>query len=137
MFAATAPIQVEVVGGRTPREVLAGPAQGLLAMGPDTPEVLVVISPELMTYIDKADWSREHVQEFLFERSRLPAGEWMAWNRLNRPWEINRPEEMISCVPSPDCFTVVPAGGDATPYADLIASWGSSRSVTKEIQIPR
>ena len=137
VFAATSPIQVEVVGGGTPRDVLAGPAQGLLAMGPDTPEVLVVISPELMTYIDKAAWSREQVQEFLFERSRLPAGEWVAWGRLRRPLEVNRSEEMISCVPSPDCFTVVPAGGDATPYADLIASWGSSRSVTKEIQIPR
>jgi hypothetical protein len=137
VFAATPPIQVEVVGGKDPQDVLAGPVQGLLAIGPDTPEVLVVISPELMTYIDNAAWSRKQVQEFLFEHARLSAGEWMAWHRLKRPWEINSPEEIINCLPSPDRITVVPAGGDATPYADLIASWGSSRSVTKEIQIPR
>ena len=137
VFAAVPPIQVEVVGGKTPSDVLSGPVQGLLAIGPETPEVLVVISPELMDYMDRAGWSRGQVQEFLFERSRLSAREWMVYYRLKRPWEVNSLDEVISCVPSPDCITVVPAGGDATPYADLIASWGSSRSVTKEIQIPR
>ena len=39
-------------------------------------------------------------------------------------------------VDSPDRITVVPAGGDAGEFMALITSWGSSRSVTREIAVP-
>ena len=45
-------------------------------------------------------------------------------------------ELLMGCVAGPDRITVVPAGGDAGEFMAFITSWGSSRSVTREITVP-
>ena len=100
-------------------------------------EVTVVISPELMTYLDEADWTREQVQEFLFDKTRRPATEWIEWERIDHPESIGDLDQLLGCVSDPGRITVVPGGGAAGAFIDIISSWGSSRSVTKEIKVRR
>ena len=135
-FAANAPLHVSIWGGKDPQNVLSGAAHAMLALGPSAPELLVVISPELMPYLEAAGWGRQEIQTYLYEGTLHPASEWMAWHRVERIGEINDPDELIGSVVAPERITVVAGGGDATAYVDLIASWGSSRSVTQEIKIP-
>ena len=135
VFAANAPLQVSIYGGKEPESFLLGAAHAMLGLGPSNPEVLVVVSSELMAYIAEAGWSREQVQTLLHERSRLPAREWLAWQRVDRPETIQDPDELLGCVPHQERITLVPGGGAAGGFIDLIASWGASRSVTREIQL--
>ena len=146
VFAANSPLQVTIKGGglswlnwggKDPQDFLSGAARAMLALGPFTSEVLVVISPELMAYVKAVGWGRQEIQTYLYERTLRPATEWIAWHQMEPTGEVSHPDETIGCVADPDRITVVAGGGDATAYLDLISSWASSRSVTKEIQISR
>ena len=146
VFAANSPLQVTIKGGglswlnwggKDPQDFLSGAARAMLALGPFTSEVLVVISPELMAYVKAVGWGRQEIQRYLYERTLRPATEWIAWHQMEPTGEVSHPDEIIGCVADPDRITVVAGGGDATAYLDLISSWASSRSVTKEIQISR
>lgn len=133
IFAANAPLQVSTYGGKNPETFLTAAAHGMLGMGPMMSEVLVVISPELMAYLDEADWSRQQVQEFLHKKTQRPVREWIAWERLDHPDSITDRDQLMGCVAEPERITVVPGGGAAGAFIDIVSSWGSSRSVTKEI----
>ena len=136
MVAANAPLQLETHGDRDPEGFLTAAAHAMLGFGPRLSEVVLVISQELMAYIAASNWSRAQVAEFLHEKTLRTAGEWDDWRRMDRlPPEADR-EELIGCVSGPARITVVPAGGDAGEFMALITSWGSSRSVTREISVP-
>ena len=141
VFAANAPLQVSIFGDKDPRSFLTATAHAMTGLGASISEVLVVISPEVMNYVTESDWSRRQVQEFLCEKARLTAREWTAWQRLDQrldqPQNLDDPDRILSCVADPSRITVVPAGGAAGAFIDVIASWGSSRSVTREIQLGR
>ncbi len=96
-----------------------------------------MISQELMAYVAASGWNRSQVAEFLDEKTKRPAGEWDLWRRIDRLLPDADRELLMGCVAGPDRITVVPAGGDAGEFMALITSWGSSRSVTKEIAVPR
>ncbi len=134
IFAANAPLQVSIYGGRNPEIFLTAAAHAMLGLGPSNSELLVVISPELMAYLDEASWSRQQVQQFLFEKTQRPAREWIAWERIDHPDSIVDREQLMGSVAEASRITVVPGGGAAGAFIDIIPSWGSSRSVTKEIQ---
>ena len=136
MIPGNAPLQLETHGDRDPEGFLTAAAHALLGFGPRLPEVVLVISQELMAYISAFNWSRAQVAEFLHKKTLRPAGEWDEWRRMDRlPPDADR-EALMGCVASPDRITVVPAGGDAGEFMALITCWGSSRSVTKEITVP-
>ena len=137
MVAANAPLQLEAHGDREPEGFLTAAAHAMLGLGPSLSELLLVISQELMAYLAASGWSRAQVAGFLHEKTRRPAGEWDQWRRIDKlPPDADR-EELIGSVSSPDRITVVPAGGDAGEFMAIITSWGSSRSVTREIAVPR
>ena len=137
IFAANAPLQISIYGDKNPKTFLTATAHGMIGLGPLMSEVTVVISPELMTYLDEADWTREQVQEFLFDKTRRPATEWIEWERIDHPESIGDLDQLLGCVSEPGRITVVPGGGAAGAFIDIISSWGSSRSVTKEIKVRR
>jgi hypothetical protein len=137
IFAANAPLQVSIYGNKNPENFLTGTAHAMLGLGPSLSEVLVVVSPEVMAYVAEAGWGRPQVQEFLYEKTKRPAREWTTWNRIDHPDLSADPERLIGCVAGPDRITVVPGGGAAGAFIDIISSWGSSRSVTREIQTRR
>ena len=134
VFAANAPLQVSIYGGKNPEAFLTATAHAMLGLGPSLSEVVVVISPEVMAYLAEARWSRHQVRQFLQEKTQRPAREWIAWERIDYPEHISDREQLIGCVAEPERITVVPGGGDAGAFIDVISCWGSSRSVTKEIR---
>jgi len=136
-FAANSPLQVSAHGGKEPEDFLSGSAHAMQGLGPSISEVLVVISPELMSYISEAGWSRERIAEFLHAKTQAPAKQWAAWHRIVQAHAMQDPEGSVGCVPEPGRITVVAGGGAAGAFTDLIASWASSRSVTKEVQLKR
>ena len=80
-------------------------------------------------------WSRQQVQEFLWEKTQLPAREWIAWRRVEHPENFTDQNQLVGCVIDPSRITVVAAGGAAGVYIDVIGSWGNSRSVTRKIEV--
>ena len=136
VVAANAPLQLETHGDREPEGFLTAAAHAMLGLGPRLSELVLVISQELMAYIAASGWSRGQVANFLCEKTQRPAGEWEEWRRTDRlPAGADR-DRLIGSVASPDRIAVVPAGGDAGEFMAIITSWGSSRSVTREITVP-
>ena len=136
MVAANAPLQLETHGDRDPEGFLTAAAHAMLGFGPRISEMVVAISQELMAYVAASGWSREQVAAFLHEKTLRTAGEWDEWRRMDKlPADADR-DELVGCVGGPDRITVVPAGGDAGEFMAVITSWGSSRSVTRQIAVP-
>lgn len=133
-FAANAPLQVSIYGDSQPETFLTQTAHAMLALGPSVSEVMIVISPEIMAYVAESGWSRQQIQLFLYEKTQRPLQEWLDWKRIDHPGQAVDPQELRGCVADPERITVVPGGGMAGAFIDIITSWGSSRSVTKEIQ---
>jgi hypothetical protein len=106
----------------------------MLAYGPNSTEVICVISPEAMLHIAEAGWSRRRVAEFLHENTHLPASEWSRWRRLEPAENSDR---LIPVVADADRITVLPGGGMAGAFVSLINTWGSSRSVTRQVAVPK
>ena len=71
-YATLAPLQVTLHGDRDPAGFLTPVAHAMLAYGPNSTEVICVISPEAMLHIAEAGWSRRRVAEFLHENTHLP-----------------------------------------------------------------
>ena len=132
-FATLAPLQVTLHGDRDPAGFLTTVAHAMLAFGPHSTEVICVISPEAMLHIAEAGWTRRQVAEFLHETTHLPASEWARWRRINAPGDSDQP---IPVVAEADRITVLPGGGMAGAFISLINTWGSSRSVTRQVAVP-
>ena len=136
VVAANAPLQLETHGDKEPEGFLTAAAHAMLGLGPRLSELVLVISQELMAYVAVSGWSRDQVAQFLYEKTQRPAGEWEEWRRTDRlPPGADR-DRLVGSVADPDRINVVPAGGDAGEFMAIITSWGSSRSVTREITVP-
>ncbi|MCY4555822.1 MAG: hypothetical protein OXF79_05475 [Chloroflexi bacterium] len=132
-FATLAPLQVTLHGDRDPADFLTTVAHAMLAFGPGMPEVICVISPEAMQHVAAAGWSRQRVADFLHDKARLPVAEWMRWKRMGHELDHDR---LVPVVPEADRITVLPGGGMAGAFISLISTWGSSRSVTRQVAVP-
>ena len=135
VVAAYSPLQVSVFGGKDPTSFLASVAHAMIGLGPSISEVLVVLSPEVLQYVNAAGWSRQQVQEFLWGKAQLPARDWIAWRRVEHPETFTDKDQLVGCVADPSRITVLSAGGAAGVYIDIIGSWGNSRTVTRKIEI--
>ena len=132
-FATLAPLQVTLHGDRDPAGFLTTVAHAMLAFGPHSTEVICVISPEAMLHIAEAGWTRRQAAEFLHETTHLPASEWARWRRINAPGDSDQPMPVVA---EADRITVLPGGGMAGAFISLINTWGSSRSVTRQVAVP-
>ena len=132
-YATLGPLQVTLHGDRDPADFLTTVAHSMLAFGPGMPEVICVISPEAMLHVAEAGWSRQRVAEFLHEKAQLPVAEWMRWHRMGHELDHDR---MVPVVADAGRITVLPGGGMAGGFVTLISTWGSSRSVTRQVNVP-
>ena len=132
-FATLAPLQVTLHGDRDPAGFLTTVAHAMLAFGPSSTEVICVISPEAMLHIAEAGWTRRQVAEFLHQNTHLPEAEWVRWRRME---SSGHAERMVPVVADADRITVLPGGGMAGAFISLINTWGSSRSVTRQVVVP-
>lgn len=132
-FATLAPLQVTLHGDREPAGLLTTVAHSMLAFGPNSTEVICVISPEAMLHIAEAGWTRRQVAEFLHEKARLPVSEWARWRRMEGSADDARVAPVVA---EAERITVLSGGGMAGAFISLISTWGSSRSVVRRVSAP-
>lgn len=137
VFAAEGPHQVFNESAQQPEDLLAGYAvalanpAGMMAAAPG--EYAVVIPPQHYRYLAAAGWSRQRVQQFLFERARVTADEFV---RAGKPAGRLAEHGPAPVVAQPGDFHVLAAGGSAGGMGCIIPPWAgkSSRAVTRPLR---
>ena len=103
------------------------------------PQYVLVFAGEHMAIMAKAGWTRDDVERYCFEHTKISVAE---LKRINLKDGAVGPEDetaMQSLVQTPQDFLVIAAGGRAGVQSAYIPGWGSksgSQSVTKEIRRP-
>ena len=134
VFPGLSPIQVSNFGGGSPEAALKSVADGLIVAGPGNDEIVVVLTPETIGHIKTGGWWKEQVAEYLWERSRLTAGE---WEEHGYPTGNPDADELVGVTTTWEGITVIVAGGKAGSFSAVIPLWGggsNSRSVSKIIR---
>ena len=98
----------------------------------------LVLGPEHAEEIAADGFSRQDVQEFLFEHARMPIRDLRDrsyWNfRVWPDWyEEDNPDFMVPIVYAPEDFIITVAGGTGR-HSAWLSSWYSTRSVTERIE---
>ncbi|NRA08754.1 MAG: hypothetical protein HRU02_11400 [Myxococcales bacterium] len=99
-------------------------------------EFFVVLGPEHAATLAGSGWTRRDVQSYLFERARIPAGEFRRAFEVTvrRPWfEALRDADPMPITDHPDNIRVLVAGGPGK-HSCVIPSWGMTRSVTLPLE---
>jgi hypothetical protein len=98
----------------------------------------VVVGPEHAYEIAKDGFSREDVQQFLFEHARMPVRDLASrsyWNFRQWPaeYEADNPDFMVPIVFAPEDFVIVVAGGDGR-HSAWLSSWYMTQCATERIE---
>src|SRR5947208_2004323 len=105
-------------------------------------DALLVVGPEHARVFGEAGWSREHLQQRLFELTMSPAGE-LVRGAGGTPEGIEArfvsdPEMPVAKFAAPDRIKIVHAGGDAGLFSMVFGSWAAgeigSAPVTEEVK---
>ncbi len=100
-------------------------------------EIFVALCPEHAATIAAAGWHRRDVQTFLYERARLPRGEFLAAFRQRRwrPWmHADAPDDIrLPMTEHPDNYRVLVTGG-AGKHSAVLPGWGMTRSCTLPLE---
>jgi hypothetical protein len=139
VFAAYAPHQYSNQLSSTPEGLLTTAcAQMKLSAGTGRqPQYAMVFAGEHQVTIKKSGWSREDVQKYVFENSKISVAD---LKRLHmKAGEVTPEDEqtMSPLVESPQDLLVIAAGGKAGVQSAYIPGWGGkagSQSVTREIK---
>jgi hypothetical protein len=141
VFAAYAPHQYSNRLSASPEGVLATACAHMkISAGTARhPQYAMVFAGEHQAIMKKAGWTREQVQQYVFENSQSPLAELKRANLL--PGEVTAGDETTPypLVEMPQDLLVIAAGGFAGVQSAFIPGWGSKRgsqSVTKEIRRP-
>jgi hypothetical protein len=142
VFAALAPHQYSNQLSATPEGVLttACAHMRVSAGSGRQPQYAMVFPAEHQAIMKKAGWSREQVQRYVYENSRISLGE---LKRLfMKPGEPTAEDDktMTALVETPEDLLVIAAGGKAGVQSAFIPGWGGkagSQSVTREIKARR
>ena len=134
VFPGLSPIQVSNFGGGSPEAALKSVADGLIVAGPGNAEIVVVLTPETIGHIEAGGWWKEQVAEYLWERSKLTAGQ---WEEHGYPMGKPDADEFVGVTTTWEGISVIVAGGKAGSFSAVIPLWGggsNSRSVSKIIR---
>ena len=131
VFACEAPHNVADTHHDTPQGLLWVIADCMSTMGNTTTrwggQTLVVLSPERARVLGKAGWSREDVQQCLYEQSHRKVREFQTARLMRRetPKWVNRedPEALWPIFNEPEDILVMVAGGDG-PHSAVCPGWG-------------
>jgi phospholipase/lecithinase/hemolysin len=89
--------------------------------------------------MQKAGWSREDVQNYVFEHTKMAQAEMQRANIRPGPITPETENTMQTLVHTPQDLLVIAAGGKAGVQSCYIPGWGGkngSQSVTYEIKKP-
>ena len=103
------------------------------------PQYAMVFAGEHQLIMQKAGWSREDVQNYVFEHSKMSQAEMQRANIRPGPITAETESTMQPLVQTPQDLLVIAAGGKAGVQSCYIPGWGSkngSQSVTREIRVP-
>ena len=99
-------------------------------------EYFVALCPEHAAACAAAGWTRDHVSTYLYNRARLPAGEFrrafqgLAW----APWQASLDDtDPMPMTERPDNIKVLVVGG-AGKHSCVVPSWGMTKSVTIPVE---
>ena len=99
-------------------------------------EWFIILCPEHARTAFNQGWSREDISGYLFEKARMPAGEFrkqfdlLAW----ADWMQSLPDEsMVPMTQDVENIRVIVSGG-AGKHSCVVPSWGMTRSVTLPIE---
>ncbi|MEK7874830.1 MAG: hypothetical protein AAB325_01410, partial [Pseudomonadota bacterium] len=101
------------------------------------PQYALVFAGEHMATMAKTGWTREDVQRYCFEHTRISTAELKRINLKDGAVGPGDETEMQTLVEVPQDFLVIAAGGNAGSQSAYIPGWGSksgSQSVTREIR---
>ncbi|MCW5603101.1 MAG: hypothetical protein KIT18_00925 [Burkholderiales bacterium] len=141
IFAAYAPHQYSNRLSATPEGVLATACahMKISAGTARQPQYAMVFAGEHQFIMKKAGWTREQVQEYVFEHTKVPVAELKRVNMLPGDVTPEDEREMVALVEGPRDLLVFAAGGHAGVQSAFIPGWGGKRgsqSVTKAIRRP-
>ncbi len=101
---------------------------------------MLLICPEHAEIFEKASWSREDVQEAMYQRARLPFSDFMrtkereSFNTTHpdmAKWIWDSPDTLLPVLEEPSCYDVLvlcAVAGRGHLY------WGAGGPITKAIQ---
>ena len=101
------------------------------------PQYAMVFGGEHQVTFKKAGWTREQVQNYVFEHARSSVAEFKRFNMMKGDVKAGDESAMSPIVERPEDLIVIAAGGNAGSQSAFIPGWGSkkgSQSVTKEIK---
>lgn len=136
-FAGLSGTQVGEHEANTPEGVLDAFAGRLYALGQAMQEVLLVICPEHAAHLKTADWSRQQVCEYLYERTKAPAPSLFSQGGVKEALG-EKVAAGSGALASPDTVVPIVAGGDGGGWSMVIPMWATgtkTKSVTKLIKV--
>lgn len=141
IFAALAPHQYSNQLSATPEGILdtACAHMKVSAGSGRQPQYAMVFPAEHQATMKKAGWSREQVQRYVYENSKISVADLKRFHM--KPGEVapQDEKEMMAIVETPEDLLVIAAGGSAGVQSAFIPGWGGkagSQSVTKEVRAP-
>jgi hypothetical protein len=141
IFAALAPHQYSNQLSATPEGILdtACAHMKVSAGSGRQPQYAMVFPAEHQATMKKAGWSREQVQRYVYENSKISVADLKRFHM--KPGEVTPQDEkeMMAIVETPEDLLVIAAGGSAGVQSAFIPGWGGkagSQSVTKEVRVP-
>ena len=141
IFAALAPHQYSNQLSATPEGILETACAHMKVSGGSgrQPQYAMVFPAEHQATMKKAGWTREQVQQYVYEHSKISMADLMRYHM--KPGEPTSEDEktMYALVETPSDLLVIAAGGAAGVQSAYIPGWGGkngSQSVTKEIKVP-
>lgn len=140
VFAALAPHQISNQLSATPDGILETMCGNMrISAGSNRkPQYALVFPGEHQLTIKKAGWTREQVQNFCFEHSKVSMAELKRLHMAPGDMAAGDDKNMIDLVETPQDFLVIAAGGIAGVQSSYIPGWGGkngSQSVTREIKV--
>ena len=141
IFAASGPHQYVNRLSATPEGVLATACacMRICAAAGRHPQYAMVFAGEHQVIMKKAGWTREQVQNYVFEHATATLAELKNCNSIPGPLEPGDDKRKFPVVEQPSDLLVIAAGGQAGVQSCFIPGWGSkngSQSVTKPIRLP-
>jgi len=93
----------------------------------------IVVPPQLRSHFQEAGWSRQDIQQYVFENARIHRREWSEVGKGNVVGK--RGDQEYPALPDPEHLLIIAAGGPAGGFGAVIPPWlgHKSRAVTVAI----
>lgn len=129
VFAGAGFCNIENHGGNTPEALLDCIADAMANYGSiSIGQSVIVLSPEHVEIIAATGWSKNQVQQYLFEQSHRPVAGMKQVGKFNeREFHLQNRSNFHRGL-TPDDVLVTVGGGDAGGHSAFIPSWGRTRA---------